>query len=73
MPKVMVSEQPTRVVEIWFRKAGWRILKTDGRHTKYGCPCGQHTFPLPASHKTISPGVVRKARNALRECEGATS
>lgn len=67
----MVSEQPTRVVEILFRKAGWKILKNDGRHTKYGCPCGRHTFPLPTSHKTISPGVVRKAMQALDHCSGA--
>ncbi|TCJ30437.1 hypothetical protein EPD65_04360 [Nocardioides jejuensis] len=69
----MVSEQPTRVVEVWFRKAGWRILKTDGRHTKYGCPCGAHSFPLPSSHRTISPGVVRKAQVVIEQCKEASS
>lgn len=41
---------------------------SDGSHTKYGCPCGSHTFSLPDGHKTISPGVVRKARKALEDC-----
>lgn len=65
----MVSGEPTRQMVTEFRKAGWRALKTDGRHTKYGYPCGSHTFPLPDSHKTISPGAVRKARRTIKNCE----
>jgi predicted RNA binding protein YcfA (HicA-like mRNA interferase family) len=47
--------------------AGWTELRSDGRHTVYGCPCGKHIFPLPQSHKTISPGVVGKMRKAIKE------
>ncbi len=66
----MVSEQPTRKMVKEFKDAGWSVARTDGRHTVYGCSCGKHTFALPDSHKTISPGVVRKARKAISECEG---
>ncbi len=61
----MVSEQPTRKMVKMFLAAGWSVLRTDGRHTVYGCPCGKHTFPLPDGHRTISPGVVRKAVKAI--------
>jgi predicted RNA binding protein YcfA (HicA-like mRNA interferase family) len=64
----MVSEQPTRKIVREFKDAGWTVLRTDGRHTVYGCPCGKHTQPLPQSHKTISPGVVRKVRKAMEQC-----
>lgn len=66
----MVSEEPTRKVVREFTKAGWMELRRDGRHAVYGCPCGSHTFPLPTTHKTVSPGVVRKARKAIEGCEG---
>lgn len=66
----MVSEQPTRKMVKELKAAGWELISTDGRHSKYGCPCGGHTFPLPESHKTISPGVVRKCRKAIEECKG---
>lgn len=50
-----------------FRSAGWTVTRSDGRHTVYACPCGKHTFALPDSHRTISPGVVRKALKAIDE------
>jgi len=63
----MVSEQPTRKMVKELKDAGWTVIRSDGRHTVYGCPCGKHTFPLPQSHKTISAGVVRKCRKAIEE------
>lgn len=66
----MVSEQPTRKMIAELKAAGWVVLRKDGRHAVYGCPCGSHTTPLPQSHKTISPGVVRKIRQAIEKCEG---
>lgn len=30
-----------------------------GRHTVYVCPCGKHKAPVPASHTTITAGVVK--------------
>jgi predicted RNA binding protein YcfA (HicA-like mRNA interferase family) len=49
----MVSEQPTRQMVKELKRAGWEAIRTDGRHTVYGCSCGKHTFALPASHRTI--------------------
>ncbi len=66
----MVSEEPTRKMVREFKDAGWAPLPGgDGSHTKYGCSCGSHTFSLPDGHRVISPGVVRKARKAIEECE----
>ena len=66
----MVSEQPTRKMVKELKDAGWTVLRTDGRHPVYQCPCGEHRFALPESHRTVSPGVVRKCRNAIDECKG---
>ncbi len=33
-------------------------LRDTGRHTRWGCPCLQHTADVPR-HRDISPGVVR--------------
>lgn len=68
----MVTEQPTRKMIKEFRSAGWIALRTDGSHTVYSCPCGKHQFLLPDGHRTISPGVVRKARKIITECEDET-
>ncbi len=62
----MVSEEPTRKIVKELRDAGWRILRSDGRHTNWISPNGA-TFPLPDSHRTISPGVVRKVRKAIQD------
>lgn len=53
-----------------FRDAGWQRVRTEGSHSLYECGCGRHTFALPDGHRTISPGVVRKAEKALAGCEG---
>ena len=52
-----------------FKDSGWTALPGgDGSHEKYGCSCGLHTFSLPVGHRNISPGVVRKARAAIKNC-----
>lgn len=64
----MIAEQPTHKMVKEFKVAGWTEARTDGPHTVYVCSCGKHSFALPDGHRTISPGVVRKARNIIREC-----
>jgi predicted RNA binding protein YcfA (HicA-like mRNA interferase family) len=66
----MVSEEPTRKMLKELRTAGWTEKRNDGRHALYGCPCGSHSVAVPASHRTISPGVVRKIRQAIASCQG---
>lgn len=54
-----------RLVERALRKAGCKLRKPDkGPHSKYDCPCGKHTFPLPR-HQEVSPGVCDDAINKL--------
>ncbi len=64
----MVAEESSRKIVKEFKTAKWSALRTDGSHTMYGCPSGQHGFVLPDGHKMISPGVVRKARSAIAGC-----
>ena len=64
----MVSEQPTRKMVREFLDAGWTKARTRGSHSLWQCPADQHTFTLPDGHRTISPGVVDKARKALANC-----
>jgi len=66
----MVSELPTRKVVKAFKDAGWKWVRSEGSHSFYECPCGQHAFSLPDGHRQISPGVVRKVNNALADCKG---
>ena len=47
-----------REVEAAMRDHGCEVLRDRGPHTKWGCPCGEHTVPVPR-HTVISPGVVR--------------
>jgi predicted RNA binding protein YcfA (HicA-like mRNA interferase family) len=68
----VVSGQPTRKMVKEFKVAGWTSLRTDGSHTVCACSCGKHTFSLPDGHRTISPGVVRKARNISTEGKETT-
>ncbi len=42
---------------------GCAMLSEDGKHTKWGCPCGSHVTAVPR-HRDISPGVVR---NIIRD------
>jgi predicted RNA binding protein YcfA (HicA-like mRNA interferase family) len=53
--------------------AGWRVARSDGRHTVLCCASGQHSIAVPTSHRSISAGVVRKIRQAItaRPCPGA--
>jgi hypothetical protein len=38
-------------------RAGCSVKADTGNHTKWICPCGQHTANIPR-HNTVSPGVV---------------
>ncbi|WP_370584413.1 type II toxin-antitoxin system HicA family toxin [Ornithinimicrobium cryptoxanthini] len=49
-----------------FRRAGWTPVRSVGSHTVWESPSGKR-FTLPDGHRTISPGVVRKATKALEE------
>lgn len=61
----MTSSQDTRKVVKMLRDAGWTILR-QGRHTVWIGPNGT-TFPLPDSHRQISPGVYRDLLKAMKE------
>jgi hypothetical protein len=47
-----------RDIERAIKAAGCTKLSDDGKHTKWGCPCGSHSTAVPR-HRDISPGVVR--------------
>lgn len=55
---VMAKEMKLRNIENALLAQGCKILADRGPHTKWGCPCGQHTVPVPR-HNVISAGVVR--------------
>lgn len=65
----MVKEEPTRLVTKRLKSAGFTRTGTDGRHSKWTHPSGVWVA-VPDSHRTISPGVVRKINNAIKESEG---
>jgi predicted RNA binding protein YcfA (HicA-like mRNA interferase family) len=67
----MVSDEPTRKMLRELRKAGWSVLRNNGRHEMWGCTCGKHSVAVPASHNTISAGVVRSIRTAIAQCQEA--
>ncbi|MER7433579.1 type II toxin-antitoxin system HicA family toxin [Pseudonocardia alni] len=54
-----------RDVERALRAHGCRVLSESGPHTKWGCPCGARTTPVPGT--AISPGVVRSIGKRM-EC-----
>jgi predicted RNA binding protein YcfA (HicA-like mRNA interferase family) len=60
----VVKEEPTRQVTKRLKEAGFNRISTDGRHSKWQHPSGVWV-PLPDSHRTISPGVVRKVNEAI--------
>ena len=67
----MVKEEPTRSVTKRLKEAGFTRTSTDGRHSRWTHPSGVWV-PVPDSHRTISPGVVRKINKAIEESqEGA--
>lgn len=39
-------------------------LSDDGKHTKWGCPCGKHTTAV-TRHRNVTPGVIRNIINDL--------
>ena len=59
--------KPMKTAKVLARldKAGCTMLRTSGRHTVYRCPCGEHTAPVPDSHREISAGVVRSLINQM--------
>jgi predicted RNA binding protein YcfA (HicA-like mRNA interferase family) len=58
-----VKEEPTAVVNR-LKEAGFVRTSTDGRHSKWTHSPGVWV-PVPDSHRTISPGVVRKINKAI--------
>jgi predicted RNA binding protein YcfA (HicA-like mRNA interferase family) len=65
----VVKEEPTRTIIKRLKAAGFTRTSTDGRHSKWTHPSGVWV-PVPDSHRTISPGMVRKINNAIKESEG---
>lgn len=62
----MVAEQKTRDVQAELRKAGFEPVRGDGSHTWWKHPGGT-AIPVPDGHRSISPGVYRKIKNAITE------
>lgn len=60
----MVKEMSQRLVEKALRKQGCIVLSEDGKHTKWGCPCGKHTTAV-TRHRSVTPGVIRNIINDL--------
>lgn len=54
----MVKGMRLRDTEAALLAQGCRVLSDRGPHTKWGCPCGQHSANIPR-HTTVTPGVVR--------------
>ncbi|HEY5840429.1 MAG TPA: type II toxin-antitoxin system HicA family toxin [Mycobacterium sp.] len=66
----MVKEEPTRTVIKRLKAAGFIRTSTDGRHSKWTHPTGVWVA-VPDSHRTISPGVVRKINQAIEQTKEA--
>lgn len=64
----MVKEEPARLVIKRLKAAGFTRTSTDGSHSKWTHPTGTWVA-VPDSHRTISPGVVRKINKAIDESE----
>ena len=62
----MVKEEATRSTIKRLKEAGFVRTSTDGRHSKWSHPSGAWV-PVPDSHRTISPGVVRKINKAIED------
>lgn len=64
----MAKAMRRRDAERALRAQDCTVLSDTGPHTKWGCPCGQHSANLPR-HSVISPGVVKdtQARMACLE------
>jgi len=59
----MVKEMKLRLVERALRKQDCEVTSEDGKHTKWGCPCGKHATAVPR-HREVTPGVIR---NIIRD------
>lgn len=59
----MVKEMSTRLVLKALKAQGCEKLSDDGRHTKWGCPCGKHVTAV-TRHHDVTPGVIR---NIIRD------
>lgn len=55
---LVVKDMRLREVETALLDHKCKVLSDRGPHTKWGCPCGKHTVPVPR-HPVVSPGVVR--------------
>ncbi|WP_083562627.1 type II toxin-antitoxin system HicA family toxin [Mycobacterium malmoense] len=64
----MTKAENTRDMVKRLKNAGFERISTDGRHSKYRHPSGVR-ITVPDSHRTISPGVVRKIDNAITEAQ----
>jgi hypothetical protein len=53
MPKAMRLRDVIRAL----RRNGCEVKSDEGPHTKWACPCGQHSANIPR-HAIVSPGVV---------------
>jgi predicted RNA binding protein YcfA (HicA-like mRNA interferase family) len=60
----MVKAMKLREVEEALLAQDCKVLSERGPHTKWGCPCGAHTVPVPR-HTIVSPGVVRSIGKRL--------
>lgn len=67
---MVVKEEPTRTVVKRLRAAGFARTSTDGRHSKWTHPGGVWVA-VPDSHRTISPGVVRRINQAIEQASEA--
>jgi predicted RNA binding protein YcfA (HicA-like mRNA interferase family) len=65
----MVKEEATRSVAKRLKEAGFTRVSTDGRHSKWAHPSGAWVA-VPDSHRTISPGVIRKINKAIDDSKG---
>lgn len=59
----MVKEMRRKAVERALRKHDCTVIYDDGKHTKWGCPCGSHIAPVPR-HIDVTAGVIR---NIIRD------
>lgn len=56
---MLMKPMLTRVGLQKLRKVGCVFIRNNGRHDNYRCPCGEHTAPVPTTHKEVSPGTIR--------------
>jgi predicted RNA binding protein YcfA (HicA-like mRNA interferase family) len=62
----VVSEEPTRKIVKELREAGFTRIRRRGSHSRWEHKCGI-AVSVPDGHRTISPKVVREARQAIQK------